>query len=138
MPAAISRGCSPASIAPSNLVGSWTGRSAGVAPRRTATHVWTVAEVEEWLAERPAERPVPDAATPKRRLGGVGLDIGDAELAMVVEDQVNGDIAGRLGQPAGHISARSARATGPMRSTSASTAPGSNTSSMTSGPIRAR
>lgn len=33
----------------------------------SATHVWTVAEVEEWLAERPAERPVPDASTPKRR-----------------------------------------------------------------------
>ena len=32
----------------------------------SATHVWTVAEVEEWLAERPAERPVPDASTPKR------------------------------------------------------------------------
>jgi hypothetical protein len=32
----------------------------------SATHVWTVAEVEEWLAQRPAERPVPDASTPKR------------------------------------------------------------------------
>jgi hypothetical protein len=32
----------------------------------SATHVWTVAEVEEWLAQRPAERPVPDALTPKR------------------------------------------------------------------------
>ena len=32
----------------------------------SATHVWTVVEVEEWLAERPAERPVPDASTPKR------------------------------------------------------------------------
>jgi hypothetical protein len=34
----------------------------------SATHVWTVAEVEEWLAERPAARPVPDAmSTPKHR-----------------------------------------------------------------------
>jgi TIR domain len=32
----------------------------------SATHVWTVAEVEEWLAQRPPERPVPDASTPKR------------------------------------------------------------------------
>jgi ATP dependent DNA ligase domain len=35
-------------------------------------------------------------------LGGVGLDIGDAELAMVVKDQVRGDIVRRRGQPAGH------------------------------------
>jgi ATP dependent DNA ligase domain len=35
-------------------------------------------------------------------LGGVGFDIGDAELAMVVEDQIHGDIIGRLGQAAGH------------------------------------
>jgi hypothetical protein len=33
----------------------------------SATHVWTLNEVEQWLANRPAERPVPNASDKGRR-----------------------------------------------------------------------
>jgi hypothetical protein len=61
----------------------------------SATHAWTVAEVEEWLAERPAERPVPDASTPKRRSG---------EAEKIGEAAANLD-----GDPAGTVSNASAK-----------------------------
>jgi predicted DNA-binding transcriptional regulator AlpA len=33
----------------------------------SATHVWTLNEVEQWLANRPIERPVPNASDKGRR-----------------------------------------------------------------------
>ena len=39
-----------------------TGRWLG-----SATHVWTLNEVEQWLANRPVERPVPNASDKGRR-----------------------------------------------------------------------
>ena len=33
----------------------------------SATHVWTLNEVEQWLANRPVERPVPNASDKGRR-----------------------------------------------------------------------
>jgi hypothetical protein len=36
-------------------------------------------------------------------LGGIGLVVGDAVLAVVVQDQVDGDIVRRLKDAAGHI-----------------------------------
>src|SRR5271169_3810607 len=33
----------------------------------SATHVWTLNEVEQWLANRPVERPVPNAPDKGRR-----------------------------------------------------------------------
>jgi hypothetical protein len=43
------------------------GAARSPGPSITWSHVWTLNEVEQWLANRPVERPVPNASDKGRR-----------------------------------------------------------------------